>query len=120
MSKRTKRICHTPICGHCGLFCKIADEYTNFGNSGMLEPPDPIYLCARCSQVLEDTIVASVKKPACPHIPWRPSTAHWRAIKRLGMVLAGPRHAAWCRAFWPDNIPKDYEIWPFPKEINNV
>ena len=98
-------------CGHCGLFCKPVDEYTNFGNSEMMEPPDPILICAKCSQELEDDLVKKIKKPACPYIPWRYSEAHKRAVKRLGMVLAGPKGAAWCQAFWPDSVPDDYEIW---------
>ena len=41
----------------------------------MLEPPDPILLCANCSKKEEDEI-ASIKKPSIPYIPYAPGRCH--------------------------------------------
>jgi len=101
----------TPICGHCGLFCRPADEYTDFGCPGDMEPPESILLCAKCSKIAEDKIVAETVRPMRPYIPWLPGKFHRNAIRRLGMVLAGPNMAAWCEAFWPDAIPNGYKVW---------
>lgn len=102
----------TPRCGRCGLFCRVHDEYTHFGGSADLEPPDPIYLCERCSKEIEQQMVEGTDYPARPHLPWRFGACHRRALTRLGMVVAGPEHAAWAEAFWPDKVPPGYEIWP--------
>jgi hypothetical protein len=78
----------------------------------MLEPPDPVVLCKRCSKAEEDKIVAKTKPPRTFYVPWQPGKCHRRALKRLGMVFAGPRGAAWEEAFWPGQIPKDYTVRP--------
>lgn len=101
-------------CNECGRFCayETLDAYTHFG--GALEPPDNVVVCAACAKAAEDRIVTNTKRPARPYIPWRPAAFHYRAVHRLGMVLAGPKRAAWCSAFWPDAVPDDYERWDNP------
>ena len=100
----------TPICDGCGRFCRVADQYTNFGSCDMEEPPDPEVFCAKCSKEFEDELVAKTKRPGRIFLPWRPARFHKRAIKRLGMVLARPQHTAWYEAFWPDAVPADYIV----------
>jgi hypothetical protein len=99
-------------CDLCGRFIgwDTCDEWTEFGSAADLEPPDPVIVCRFCAKSEEDRIVEKTHKPARPHIPWRLAKFHRRAVLRLGMVLAGPKMAAWCEAFWPDQVPDDYEL----------
>ena len=101
----------TPQCGHCGLFCRTYDQYTHFGYGDDLDPPDPIPLCQRCSEAEEEKIVANTKRPDRPYLPWRFGKCHRRALARLGMVVAGPKYAAWAEAHWPDSIPEGFVVW---------
>ena len=101
----------TPRCDWCGLFCRVADQYTHFCSGEDIEPPDPILLCESCSRAVENEIVAKTKRPAAPYVPWQLGRCHRRAVSRLGMVLAGPKGAAWCEAYWPDKIPEGHRVW---------
>lgn len=38
-----------PNCGHCGRFTVPVDSYAPWGGYADLEPPDPVLLCARCT-----------------------------------------------------------------------
>lgn len=80
-------------CDLCGLFCswKGMDEYTNWGSSSDLEPPDPVRFCAACSRRLEREMV----RRGYPDNTWMKSRAACRAAKKLGFALAGPEGAAW-------------------------
>ena len=93
-------------CDWCGLFCRVVDEYTNFGGPEDMEPPDPILLCAKCAKALEDE-VAATKYPHTYPVPWRLAAAHYAGIKRAGLVLVHYPHTAWEASAWPDAIPKD-------------
>ncbi len=98
-------------CGHCGRFCVPADEYTPFGGVTDLEPPDEVYLCAGCAAAEEEELVRMYQGANIMCGNWQKSNAERRAAKRLGMVLAGPKGAAWSLFFAPDAIPDGYEAW---------
>ncbi len=95
-------------CDICGRFFsyRTMDEYTNFGYSEMLEPPDPVRMCRSCSKSEENIMV----KRQHVFSPWRPGRCHFRAAKRLGWKRAGPPSAAWSE-FRPSNkpLPKGWE-----------
>ena len=99
-----------PRCCSCGRF-GVADEYTPFGTSLDVEPPDPMMFCHRCAVDAENEIVSNTSPPRIPYWPWRPSAFQRRAAMRLGMIEAGPRSAAWSCLFWPGFVPNDYEVW---------
>ncbi len=105
-------------CDECGRFVgyKDVDEYTHFDSTALV-PPDPITVCGNCSLRNENKIVSTTKAPARPHMPWRPARFHYRAIARLGMVLACPRGAAWRKAYWPGQVPVDYEMHELPASV---
>lgn len=96
-----------PNCSVCGQFCVPAEESTDFGRTGDLEPPDPEYYCKRCVKREEDNAVKSGWVPSF----WRNPGWVYRAAKRIGLVLAGPEGAAWAEWFKPNNVPKDYKVW---------
>ena len=81
-------------CGRCTRFMSYRDhdQYTDFGNSYDIEPPDPILLCSYCSKELEEDLVM---KGNIPYTPWRPARYHKRAADRLGWKYAHPKHASW-------------------------
>ena len=99
-----------PQCSACGRFCRPDDEYTDFGDSSMLEPPDPVLFCAKCSKAEEERLVRETVRPRRLHLPWRPARFHLRAMKRLGMVLAPEGRFGPLMAFWPDTVPEGYRI----------
>jgi DNA-directed RNA polymerase subunit RPC12/RpoP len=80
-------------CSHCGKFFSYADfdEFTNFGSSNDVDPPEPELLCAKCSKKLEDEMVGR----RSVWTPWRPGRCHENAARRLGWRYSRPRHAAW-------------------------
>ena len=92
-------------CCMCGRFCGYqADASTPFGNSSMLEPPDPEFYCKRCAKRCEDEAVAR----GSVYGDWMPADWQWRAAERLGWVRAGPKGAAWAEFFPPDKVPPGY------------
>jgi hypothetical protein len=101
-----------PKCHDCGRFYRWedGDEYTDFGSMQDLGLPDPTLLCAKCSKAREDAAVDQIKRPAKPYIPWRLGRCHRNVVKRLGMVLAGPPKASWCKAWWPDDVPDGWTL----------
>ena len=95
-------------CGHCGLFLSWGDcdQYTNFGSSNDLEPPDPILICKHCSKYEEDRMV----KNGSIWTPWIPGDFHHRAAKRLGWKYAHPSFAAWGEYRDPNKpLPEGWE-----------
>jgi hypothetical protein len=72
---------HGLRCGHCGRFTEGVDEYTPWGGSGDLEPPDPVILCTRCSAQDFKKYVAALREKGIPHSRHRPtwySSDAWR------------------------------------------
>ena len=96
-----------PNCCRCGRFCVPVDQSTNFGHTGDLEPPDDEYYCKRCARREENDAVKTGRVPSF----WRNPSWAYRAAKRLGLVLAGPRGAAWAEWFPKDKVPQDYNVW---------
>ena len=101
-------------CGHCGKFMESPpyDEYTNFGRITDMDPPDPIYLCEQCSRKITEEMIDNQSL----FLPWRLGKCHWRAVKQLGLVVAGAKGNSWAMAYWPDKLPQNYEIWESPYE----
>lgn len=92
-------------CCMCGRFVPWnADSSTPFGNSSMLEPPDPEFYCARCAKKAEDEAVAA----GHVYSDWIPADWQFRAAERIGLVRAGPNGAAWAEFFSPDKVPAGY------------
>lgn len=110
----------TPRCVDCGRFCMPYDEYTDFGRPGDTEPPDPVLLCEKCSEELEERLVWETMRPKRFYVGWRPAKAHVRAAKRLGMVFAGAPIAAWCEVFWPEQVPKKWIRWTMQVEAEKA
>jgi hypothetical protein len=100
-------------CGHCGRFAayETGDEFTEWGLSGDMEPPDPTILCQECSKEIEDEI-AELKEPAIPHTPWIPGRCHEKGMNRAGLIWVSPVGAAWARPAWPHLIPEGYVAAP--------
>ncbi len=100
-------------CGPCGKFFKWNsnwDQYIPFGDSTMLEPPDEIFLCEACSNNMEARIVENGRDLISYRGNWVKSRAEINAAEKLGMVLAGPKGAAWSLYFKPEKVPADYEV----------
>lgn len=103
----------TPNCCYCGQFINSADYDVEmpFGNSNSLEPPDEDFFCSRCSKKQEEYLVEKYKNSDSMFLNCVFSKAELRAVKRLGMVVAGPRLAAWAESFKPECVPPNYKIW---------
>ena len=101
-----------PKCSLCGRFYRYedGDEYTCFGGSADLEPPDPTFMCPRCSQQDEDDQVAR----GYPDNAWMKSKSQRRAAARLGWKEAGPKTAGWSEWWNPKNPLPDG--WAFANE----
>lgn len=85
---------------------ETCDEFTHYGSSQDLEPPDPILICARCSKFMEDEMV----KKGYIWTPWRHGRCHENAAKRLGWKYAHPRAAAWGEYRDPTKpLPEEWE-----------
>lgn len=98
-------------CGVCNKFSNsLPDSYVDFGRTGDTEPPDPVEMCEKCSEEIK-TKIASMRRPQTPYIPWSFSKAHRKGVELAGMVLAGPPKASWCCAYWPEDVPINYEVW---------
>jgi hypothetical protein len=108
MSEKAKRYASLPNCSECGRFCIPADESTDFGSCGDLEPPDPHFYCKRCARKLERRAI--IEKQLW--WAWRPASWMRRVVKKLGAVVAGPKGAAWSQVFAdPAKVPADYVRW---------
>jgi len=95
-------------CGHCGRFMSYDehDEYTNFGSYGDLEPPDPIYVCAKCAAIEK----ASIIKSGNFMLPYLPSRYMMEAIEELGLVEAGPHRDGPSFLYKKDEVPEGYVL----------
>lgn len=83
-----------------------ADESISFGSTEDTEPPDPEHYCAPCAKKLEDDAVAK----GYLYQNWVPAEWERRAAKRMKMVRAGPKGAAWGHWYAPDKVPDGY-VW---------
>ena len=96
-------------CDCCGRFMSFSnpenDEYTNFGNCGDTEPPDPVDMCPACSKDDELDMI----KRGCIRNHWVPSKADRRAAKVLEFAQAGLKGAAWsCWFKKSEPLPEGY------------
>ena len=96
-----------PKCGHCREFCVIADAYTPFGDYENIEPPNEVILCAACTEELEIHYI----KYAYVTNHWEKAECGRRMAKRLGLVEAGPRGAAWSVWINQNKLPNNWTIW---------
>ena len=101
----------TPQCDGCRRFMRPYDVHTPFGNSEMMEPPDEVWLCRRCSDDWTERLVAEYKDAPRMYLNWRFSDAEVRAVKRCGMVICGEGRAGWACAFKPEAIPEGWHEW---------
>lgn len=100
-----KRTFPQPNCCHCGRFARWRDDQsTNFGDSTMVDPPDPDYYCRRCVRQLERRCMAQRR----PSDAWIPARWMRRVARKLGYVRAGPPGAAWGQWTLPNDIPAGY------------
>jgi hypothetical protein len=81
-----RREWRNPLCGHCGHFTSWdSDNYTNYGTAEMMEPPDPIYLCARCVAV---EIAEAMERGRLWDAHWRPARWEYDVARVLGFKRA--------------------------------
>jgi len=104
-------------CDVCGKFCKYEDhdEYTPFGNTGDIDPPEPRIMCGECAGEKKNYYIKNKWLPS----NWIPSGAEKEAAKVLGFAQAGPKMAA--RSVWHKKskpLPDDY-VWRKEVKIGN-
>jgi len=75
-------------CGFCGKFIsEPADSYIPFGGYFDAEPPDPVFVCAKCVKLQKAEIRA--KQRIWNH--WRPANYEWELAKEMGFVRVDGR-----------------------------
>ena len=78
-------------CDICGKFAKIVDQYTDWGDSTMVEPPDEIGMCKKCV----DAEYAYYLKAGYMPARWRKADYETKLAKILGYELYTPEGCAW-------------------------
>jgi hypothetical protein len=97
----------SPRCCICGRFVKYdCDRSTPFGGPTDFEPPDEEYYCAACERDQEEYYVKQGWVPS----DWLKARWQRRAAKRLGLVEAGPKGAAWSSWKTPEELPDGWEF----------
>lgn len=79
-------------CCICGRYCEYdADSSVPFGDSSMMEPPDPDFYCHPCIEISKEYYRENNSMP----VAWIPAIWHLDLAVELGYALGGYAGASW-------------------------